>query len=91
MIELNKLKIAVSCRCDNVRRVFCRRTPTCSARKSRQSLFEYKERKCADTIGTVLPCWFPGLAISNAIIQIFFSNKIYGNNFIKQHSETVMV
>jgi len=29
-------------------------------------------------------CWFPGLAASNAEI-------IYGSNFIKQHSETVMV
>ena len=36
-------------------------------------------------------CWFPGLAISNAKILIYFSNKIYGRNFIKQHSETVMV
>jgi len=35
-------------------------------------------------------CWFPGLAISNAKIQIYFSNKIYGINFIKQHPETVM-
>jgi len=31
---------------------------------------------------------FPGLVISNAKILIyFFSNKRYGNNFIKQHSE----
>jgi len=36
-------------------------------------------------------CWFPGLAISNAKILIYFSNKIYGSNFIEQHSETVMV
>jgi len=34
-------------------------------------------------------CRFPGLAIFNA--KIYLSNKIYGNNFIKQHSETVMV
>ena len=34
---------------------------------------------------------FPGLAIFSAKILIYFSNKIYGNNFIKQHSETVMV
>jgi len=32
-----------------------------------------------------------GLAISNAKISIYFSNKIHGSNFIKQHSETVMV
>jgi len=36
-------------------------------------------------------CRFPGLAISNAKILIYFSNKIYGSNFIKQHSEAVMV
>jgi len=36
-------------------------------------------------------CRFPGLAISSAKILIYFSNKIYGSNFIKQHSETVVV
>jgi len=36
-------------------------------------------------------CWFPGLAISSAKIQIYFSNKIYGSNFVKQHSESVTV
>ena len=36
-------------------------------------------------------CRFPGLAISNAEILIYFSNEIYGSNSIKQHSETVMV
>jgi len=38
-------------------------------------------------------CRFRGLAISSAkiLIYTFFSNKIYGSNFIKQHSETVMV
>jgi len=36
-------------------------------------------------------CWFRGLAISNAKIQTHISNKIYGSNFIKQHSETVTV
>ena len=39
-------------------------------------------------------CWFPGLAISSARPEIsiyFFSNKIRGSNFIKQHSETVTV
>jgi len=34
---------------------------------------------------------FPRLAISSAKILIYFSNKIYGSNFIKRHSETVMV
>ena len=47
----------------------------------------YRERKCADTTGTVLvACRFQ---CQN--INIFFSNKIYGSNFIKQHSETAMV
>jgi len=36
-------------------------------------------------------CRFSGLAISNAKILIHFSNKIYGRNFVKQHSETDMV
>jgi len=36
-------------------------------------------------------CRFSGLVISNAKILIHFSNKIYESNFIKQHSETVMV
>jgi len=36
-------------------------------------------------------CRFPGLAISNAEILIYFSNEIYGSNSIEQHSETVMV
>jgi len=36
-------------------------------------------------------CRFPGVAISNAKMLIYFSNKIYGSNFIKRQSETVMV
>jgi len=36
-------------------------------------------------------CWFPRLAIFNARILIYFSNEIYGSNFIKQQSEIVMV
>jgi len=37
-------------------------------------------------------CRFPAwLAISNAKILIYFSNKIYGSNFTIQHSDTVMV
>ena len=36
-------------------------------------------------------CSFPGLGISNVKIRIHFLNKIYGHNFIKQHSETVVV
>jgi len=36
-------------------------------------------------------CRFPGLAISSAKIWIYLSDNIYENNFIKQHSGTVMV
>ena len=36
-------------------------------------------------------CCFHELAISNARILIHFSDKIYGINFIKQRSETVIV
>ena len=36
-------------------------------------------------------CWFPGLAISNPKMSVNFSNRIYRSNFIKHHSETVMV
>jgi len=36
-------------------------------------------------------CWFPGLAVSNAKIKIYFSNELHETDFIKQHSETVMV
>ena len=36
-------------------------------------------------------CRFPGSAISSVKIQIHFSNKIHGSNFIEQHSETVTV
>jgi len=38
----------------------------------------------------IAQCWFPGLAISNAKIKIYFSSKLFGSNFIKKHSETVM-
>jgi len=48
----------------------------------------HRERKCADTIGTVLVPWI-GLPILK--YKYIFSNKIHGSNFIKQHSETVMV
>jgi len=58
---------------------------------------KYELRSTATTIGnesapiqlTQYP--FPGQAISSAKILIYFSNKIYGSSFIKQHSETVTV
>jgi len=42
------------------------------------------EQTRADTIGTVP---VPGLAIFSAKILIYFSNKIYGSNLTKQHSQ----
>ena len=36
-------------------------------------------------------CQFPGRAICKAKILTYFSNKIHGSNFIKQHTETVTV
>ena len=48
----------------------------------------YRERKYADTIGTVLIPWAGHF---HAKIKMYFSNKIYDSIFIKQHSETVMV
>jgi len=36
-------------------------------------------------------CRFPGLAISTAEILMYFSSKICGSNFIKQHSGSVVV
>jgi len=43
-----------------------------------------RELKCADTIGTVLVP-FPGLKYK------YIPNKTYESNFIKQHSETVIM
>ena len=43
----------------------------------------------ADTIGTVLVLWTGHFQISN--INIFFSNKMHGSNFIKQHCETFTI
>ena len=48
---------------------------------------EHRERKCADTTGTVLVPH--GLAISSAEMQMRFSNETHESNFIRQHSETV--
>ena len=44
----------------------------------------HRERKCADTIGTVPVPWAGHFQCWN--INIFFSNKTYGSNFIKEHS-----
>ena len=57
--------------------------------RPRSCLGLYRERNCADTVGTVLVPWADHF--QNAKIQIYFSNEIYGSNFFKQHSETVMI
>jgi len=49
----------------------------------------YSGRKCADTIGTV-PIPSAG-HFQCKKIPTYFSDKIYRSNFIKHHSETVMV
>jgi len=61
-----------------------------AARASRAvcSQWMHRERKCADTIGTVPVPWAGHFQCQ---ISIYFSNKIHGSIFIKQHSETVMV
>jgi len=64
--------------------------------KLRRSLFKratgstfYMERKCADTIGTVLvPMSWPFPTLKYKYISQI---KIHGSNFIKQHSEAVTV
>jgi len=45
-------------------------------------------RKCADTTGTVPVPWAAHFQCWKLLI--YFSNKLYGSNFIKQYSETVM-
>jgi len=42
--------------------------------RQRSSVNGYRERTCAGTLSE--QCWFPGLAISNAKIEIYFSNEI---------------
>jgi len=50
--------------------------------------FRLRERMCADTTGIVPVPWTGDF---NAKILMYISNKIYGSNFVKQHSETVIV
>ena len=90
------------CLCDPTFSRFSR-TPTCDDRQTDgrtetghgcyrgciASRGNNRERKCANTIGTVWIPWAGHLKCYN--INIYFSNKIYGSNFIKQHSETVRV
>ena len=54
-------------------------------------LYEYSQNAPGIAIEYGKNCWFPGLAISNAKMYIYFSDKMYGSNLIEQHSETVMV
>ena len=52
----------------------------------------HRERKCADTIGTVLvPSAARLFQWRNINIGVYVSNKIHGSSFINQHSETVVV
>jgi len=54
----------------------------------RRTRHVHRERKCADTIGTVP---VPSAGHLQRQMLIHFSNKIFGSNFIKQQSETGMV
>jgi len=76
-------------------RIYCRLsiccTTCCTANPQQIEVMEFepnKERKCADTIGTVPVPWAGHF---HAKISIYFSNEIYRSNFIGQHSETGMV
>jgi len=55
-------------------------SPTVISVYYRRANCRNREQKCADTIGTVQVPW---LAISNDKILIYFSNEIYGSNFLK--------
>jgi len=59
----------------------------CKLAQSWNIISNSRERKCTDTLAQ---CRLPGMAISYAKIFIYFSYKIYGSDFIRQHSETVM-
>ena len=59
------------------------RLPTRKSIKPRRSL--YGERKCADTIGTVL------VLAAGHFQMLKFSNEIYESTFTEKQSETVMV
>ena len=50
-----------------------------------------KEQNCVDTIGTVLVPWSGRFLFPMLKYKYIFFEKIYGSNFIKQHSETVIV
>jgi len=52
------------------------------------NLLIYRERKCADTIGTVSVPWADRFQCKN--INIFFSNKIYGSNFFSNGTRKLL-
>jgi len=60
------------------REIWTKTDKQCDAEFTKDSI----NQQCANTNGTVQ-------AIFNAKILIYFSNKIYGSNFVEQHSETV--
>jgi len=61
----------------------------CTVGNTLTRFVDYRERKNVDTVGTVLVPWAGHFQCYN--MNIFFSDKIHGSNFIKQHSETAMV
>ena len=51
---------------------------------------DYRERKCADTIGTLLVPWAGRFQCYN--VNLFFKqDRLHESNCIKQYSETVTV
>ena len=73
------------CHWQYVRRVQCLRL--CTTR--RKTTDNYREQIYVDTAGTVLVPRAGHFQCYN--MNMFFSDKIHGSNFIKQHSETAMV
>jgi len=66
--------------------LFVELTANVSADSAVMSYCGCRERKCADTIGTVPVPWAGHFQCKN-----IFLTKIYESSFIKQHSETVIV
>jgi len=80
--------LRVTCRQRHTRKTTHPRRAKSSLRTSKHAPADGKERKCADTTGTVLVPRASHFQWWN--IEIF-SSEIHGSNFIKQHSETLTV
>ena len=81
--------VTIACTAARSQRCCCCHLPSNFGSRRILPTLHNSERKCAEI--QLAQCQFPGLAISNAKILTYFSDEIYGSNFIKRHSETVMV